>query len=410
MARSEFPEISASLADSIDDMFNKVTSSTAVLVLLGSLAGCSGSAKSPGLVAGVEKLPSETSFVGRSNVSDVSGPLISRSLTVTATSGNASALSDANYNTQFRSSGTPVRMCWDLSSLPAAKRSNILLVWYSNNTYGYDHTLISQVGYNNLSAYTIDGSTIPGGGAPPTSGFTTLVSVTGNTLKSREHVLTTAEYNWLCLNATESDGSAGNTDVGIQADLYDASLQSTSQGILFVGDSITANAMEHSGSSALNDQIAALGGQNIPYENAGWPGAQSADFHAKLPGWLAKFPGRYVPLSIGTNDAGVAPAAYYANMAQLVRDVQAAGKIAILHTITYSSDTGHTPYIKGLNAVIKQLLTDFPSALEGPDFYAEYKTNPQYIGPDGIHDTDVGAAHRRAMWAAWFAEYIYSVH
>ncbi|MGD9843707.1 MAG: hypothetical protein AB7U99_12560, partial [Steroidobacteraceae bacterium] len=111
MARSEFPEISASLADSIDDMFNKVTSSTAVLVLLGSLAGCSGSAKSPGLVAGVEKLPSETSFVGRSNVSDVSGPLISRSLTVTATSGNASALSDANYNTQFRSSGTPVRMC-----------------------------------------------------------------------------------------------------------------------------------------------------------------------------------------------------------------------------------------------------------------------------------------------------------
>jgi hypothetical protein len=278
----------------------------------------------------------------------------------------------------------------------------MLFAWFNDN-YGYDHALFGSPGYNNLGAYEIEASTASGGGAAPRNGFDTLVAVSANTRHSRQHVLNTAGYNWLCLHATQSDGSPRNTDISLQVDLFDVAEDQTLPGILFVGDSITAAAMNHNGSPALSDQIVAAGGRPIPYENAGWPFATSGDLHKQLPKWLADFPGHYVALQIGTNDKDAKPEEFRSNLLRVIADIDSAGKVAVLATVPYATDKDHAPYMPRLNEVIASVLRQAPSVLAGPDFYAEFKAHPELVGPDGVHDTAAGSAHRRALWARWFA-------
>ena len=212
----------------------------------------------------------------------------------------------------------------------------------------------------------------------------------------------------------DSDGSPGNNDAAAHVDIYDAS-RSEADGWLFVGDSITASGMGHERLSAFSTQsfsgqVEQLAGVAPPQENAGMPNWTTLDVARVLPGWLAIFPGRYVTLALGTNDAasGVAPDQFYLQIDALVRQVIEAGKVPVVPTIPWSRDPYHAARIPALNAQIRRLYESRPEVLEGPDLYALFFriTNDTF---------QVTACTRPAMemprcaaWAAIAAKLVYS--
>src|SRR5258707_3672095 len=155
----------------------------------------------------------------------------------------ASNANDGSYDTFWRSQGAPAWLAYDLSRVPATRRDKVLVAWYNEST-NYDHTIINNPTYNTPQDYTIDASSAPGGGNPPTTGWVTLVTVHGNHLHSRQHVVSMAGYNWLRINVTANDGAAENYDAEINMDVYDAST-ALSDDWIFFGDSITAGSMGH---------------------------------------------------------------------------------------------------------------------------------------------------------------------
>lgn len=83
--------------------------------------------------------------------------LISRGVPAYSSSGYdpASNANDDSYDTTWRSQGAPAWLAYDLSSVPAAKRSRVVVVWY-NESGNYDHTIINYPTYNMPQDYTID--------------------------------------------------------------------------------------------------------------------------------------------------------------------------------------------------------------------------------------------------------------
>jgi lysophospholipase L1-like esterase len=372
--------------------------------------------------------PSTVPLSGSGVTTNVTGAmtLISRGLPIYASSAQypATDANDADYNTAWRSVGVPATLALDLSSVPSAQRKQIWLVWYNDNTYGYDHVLIGQPGYNNPGTYTLEANAAAGGGTPPTSGWVQLESLAGNTLDSYSYLLNFTGYNWVRLNFIASDGSIGNTDIAINLDIYSAP-NGVTDGWFFNGDSITANCMRHTdvdGADANNpgtdvtlaapsfgQQVSALTGNDMPeQEDGGIPEFKSGDMLPYLSAWLAHIPSKYVTINLGTNDAAGIPAATYsANMETLALAVIAAGKTPIIPTIPFSVDATHQANEPSLNAKLQALYAAYPAIVPGPDLFSYFKAHPQYLSADGVHPNAQGCVAYRALWAQFAVSTIY---
>ena len=95
--------------------------------------------------------------------------LISRGLPVFASSqiyGVAGA-NDSDYSTVWRGN-IPGWIALDLSRVPVAQRTQVILAWYNDpSTSPYDHTVVGEVGYNNLRDDTVQANAAPEGTVPP---------------------------------------------------------------------------------------------------------------------------------------------------------------------------------------------------------------------------------------------------
>jgi lysophospholipase L1-like esterase len=328
---------------------------------------------------------------------------------------------DANSATEYRSVGVPAWVAYDLSSVPASQRGQILAVYY-NSSYAYN--TLHGPHYNNLGSYTIDGNPAPGGTSPPTSGWVSLVSVTGNTLHSRQHVLDLTGYPWVRINVTASDGSTYNYDADFtEFDLYDLStVGSPTDDWIFYGDSITAGGMityPQSGVGTFADLIHQSLPNRYPVaENGGEPYDKSSDGVTRLlgtfspsagTGYLSIFPGRYVVLSYGMNDAAASSdgSAFYNNMQQMVQAVLALGKIPVIPKIDYTNNPTYNANIPTLNAKIDQLYQNYPQIVPGPDFWTFFQQNPSLVGAGDIHPTSQGYAAMRQQWATLMLQEVY---
>ena len=383
--------------------WNLVTGVMVTVAVTGMLAACSGSKAAPGAAA--------AATATKPNVPGMR--LLSRGLPAFASSGAASAANDGDYNSWWRSARVPAELAYDLSSIAASGRQSILLAWYNDVTYGYDHTLLQQVGYNNPRNYTIEANAGRGGGSPPGSGWVVLATVADNTLHSREHLLDFRGYNWIRINATAADGSAGNMDILLNMDIYDAS-SGAPDSWLFAGDSITANGMGHANfpstaSESFGNQVGALSGITPVQENAGMPDWTAATLLQHLPGWLRSFPGHYVTINVGTNDAagGIATGEFYNSMSTMIAAVLATGKIPLVPSIPWSREQTHAANIPGLNAQIRKLYQAFPKIIPGPDLYRYFSEHQNLISADDVHPTDSGYAALRTLWATVAVQSIY---
>ncbi len=341
-------------------------------------------------------------------------PVISRNVPAFASAGNypASYANNDNYDRSWRSQGTPAWLAYDLSGVKGSERQKVLVVWY-NQTLAYDHTVIKENAYNMPSDYTLDVNSASAGGNPPDQGWRTLVTVKGNHYHSRQHILDLAGNNWMRIVVTAVDGSLENFDVALKMDVYDAN-NGTSDDWIFFGDSITAGGMGHwtvgNGVKTFAQLINEHAPDNFPVQEAGGIGfLTSADGAKYLNTWLQLFPGKYVGLSYGTNDATdcVSADSFYNNYVMMVRDVLSDGKIPVIPHIPWGKHSDIQRCGPALNAKIDALYSAFPEILKGPDLWTLFQTRPQLISNDTIHPTDTGFGVYRQQWANAMYEAVY---
>lgn len=342
---------------------------------------------------------------GGTNPAKVSPVLISRNVPAFASSEYSAAdqANDGSYDTSWRSQGVPSWLAYDLSHVPAARRSTALVVWY-NESYDYDHTLIENYAYNLPEDYTLEVNSAPGGGIPPDSGWRILVTVNGNHYHSRQHLIDMTGDNWLRIHVTASDGAPANMDISLNMDVYDASAGRVDDWVFF-GDSITAGAMGHLTMGEIPSFAQLINSQEPDHfpvqESGGTSYLASADGAKYLKAWLQLFPGTYVALSYGTNDANgcVDPQTFYANYAGMIQTVLADGKIPLVPHLPWGKMDNIQRCGPALNHQIDILYKVFPRIIRGPDLWTFFQAHQSLISSDNIHPTDAGFGALRQQWA-----------
>ena len=120
-------------------------------------------------------------------------------------------------------------------------------------------------------------------------------------------------------------------------DVHDASADGPSDSWIFYGDSITEDGMHGRRVDANFSQLINTARPSYfpAYENGGIGGLVSGDGASHINTWLSTFPGRYVGLAYGTNDANgcMSPTTFYNNYVTMVQAVINAGKVPIVPTI-----------------------------------------------------------------------------
>jgi len=326
---------------------------------------------------------------------------------------------DVNYETQWRAGKkptekSPAELTADLSSVAPEKRKKVLFVWFNEFTSPYDHTLITAVpnpGYNNMASYTISAL-----GADNT--WTELVEVKGNRLHSRQHLLELSGARKLKISASETDGTKDNYGIAFNADIYDAS-KGTADNWIFIGDSITQMAMNHwkmkcaAGEGSFSELIAKKKPGYFPLqENGGTGYMKSSDGAAHIKQWMEIFPGRYVVISYGTNDAWakMPPEEYAANYETMIKEALKAGKTVIVPVSMPWSSTINDIQEHGprLNAALGKILKKYPEVIKGPDLWVFYKKNASLLSRDGVHPSwPDGLFALRKLWAEFALKKIY---
>ena len=130
--------------------------------------------------------------------------------------------------------------------------------------------------------------------------------------------------------------------------------------------------------------------------------------------WLPLFPGKYVGLSYGTNDANSpgnlsqATTDFYNNVKSMAQKVIAAGKVPVIPTIPWARDSNYETYIPAFNAKIAQLYLDVPQIVHGPDLHAYFSSHQDQIRGDDLHPTAAGFAAYRQLWATAMLSAVYN--
>jgi lysophospholipase L1-like esterase len=310
----------------------------------------------------------------------------------------------------------------DLSSVPAEQRQQVLFCWQNDNVTGaYASDLINTAPNNLLKDYTVKVNTAAGGGSPPVSGWTTVGTVTGNILHSKQTLVNMNGANWIGVYITAVHGSLLNNNAQGKFAVHDARLGALDSWIAF-GDSITVRGFMHDEGNGFGQimpkQIHGLFPGFYPYwEAAGIGGWTAQDIQSYYAGWIAAFPGKYVAINFGTNDAnlgGFYVSNYQSNMQNIITAALNAGKTVVIPTIPWLNTTSQAQAnVITLNGIIASLIASNPGCIAGPDLYGYFSTHQSDISNDGLHPTDPsqgngnGYVNYKTQWVNWASTNIY---
>ncbi len=352
------------------------------------------------LTAGAAMLPEQNVQTGATvcaaEQTAAANPVISRSVPAFSGSGNASHGNDDAYWTAWESTA-PDYLAYDLSGVPAAQRRQVLAVWYNDSTYD---NLGSYVTKNAEPVdYVIEVNKAAGGGDCPADGWQTAVTVSGNGLSSRQHLVKMDGCNWIRMRVTKAEGGK----VKFNFDIHDAS-QGVNDSWIFLGDSITAGGMVNQWGTSFAAHIHQLDSRYYPAaQNGGIGGISSPHGKASIDEWLKDSPVKYVSIAYGTNDCWGNPNnadAYYSNTKYMIDAVLKLGKVPVLPTIPASTNKDVQPNVGIYNKKIQQLYSEYGDKLvHGPDFEAFFTEHPEYLSSDGVHPSSDGYEAMRGFWA-----------
>jgi lysophospholipase L1-like esterase len=269
-----------------------------------------------------------------------------------------------------------------------------------NSDYVFDY--ISDTGMEPQD-YSISVSSDSTNGADGT--WRTLVTVTDNHARIREHLLAFAGQSWVKMTVTKGQPRADQPYTTIdQIDLYDVSTN-LNDTFFFSGDSLTGIAYDRfdANQPAYAELVHAAFPQRFPAMLDGGLGGWNTDGAVQqIDSWLALNPDiHYWLLGWGTNDAfdQVSPDHFRANLQILVQKIKQAGHVVMLAHIPPIEKRNLDQEIQSLNAVIDQV-SAANGLNSGPDFYHLFLGHEStYLLSDGIHPTPEGA---KAMNLAWF--------
>ena len=383
---------------------------------------------------------------------------------MTTSSGTASAVNSLDNSVVWQSSGAPSVgspdiVTVDLTAVSSASRQSIVFNWISQKNYNWLVGGASPT-YGLPGDFTIQTNTAAGGGAAPTSGWTTVSTVTSNRYISGQQTLNTAGINWVRMVIT-AVATPANGGTQLKLRIYTNNIDSSGlfDGIAMAGDSITANNCSLLSPGNLNTTVVAIGNMiktggalgysepatAVPFtinvnasgyyplqENQGIAGTTNVDWvttggngNNYLATLLATTRSKYITINLGTNDAigGVSASTFTTALLNMAQQCWAANRVVIIPTIPWTSHAANSNVIT-LNAAIAALIAANPRILAGPDLYAFYSstnwagsgynnqtmiTTPDAggIGGDGIHPNTLGLAYYRILFAQWFAANIY---
>lgn len=338
-----------------------------------------------------------------------SNPVISRDCPAYSSDGTSSASSanDKHYFS-FWNGTAPDYLAYDLSEVPENQRKEVIAVWY-NATGQFDYTVLNGSSNGVPSDYTIEVNSADGG-VYPEDGWEVVETVKGNTLHSRQHVVNMSGYNWIRINITGNDGKEGGY-TSINMDIHNVS-EGITDSWIFYGDSITACGMMNCYGTGFAEYVNQIDSNYFPIqENGGIGGVRSSEGAENIDRWLADFPGKYVSIAYGTNDAWGNPSnteKYYNNISYMVEKIIEAGKTPIVPTIPYSTEPAVGNNVPLYNAKIEEIYKNYPEVIKGPDFYTFFSENPDLLSSDGVHPSEDGYASMRKLWAKTMYDEVYS--
>jgi hypothetical protein len=348
-------------------------------------------------------------------------PVISRDAPAYASDESypAEDANDDDYSTAWRSGREPPPAVWlayDLSTVDPAARTTVVAIFYNGGAF-YDHAAATnfQPAYSNAGDYVIQASAAPGGDVPDESSWETLAEVTGNTFNARQHVLDFTGYQWIRMSVSASDGSDMNRDVELNFDVHGAPAGVCDDWIVF-GDTIAAGAITTDAQATerlVPQRIAAADPARVPLVQPGGMDLYLAsDGRAHLTGpsgWLALFPGRFVAVAYGWEDAkeGTSPESFHTIMGDMVGAVLAAGKVPVLPRIAWSPVAADAAAVAPLNEQIDRLVAETPGVVSGPDLYAALLDDDAAF--DGGRLSDTGVEKAREAWAAAMRANVYGL-
>lgn len=276
--------------------------------------------------------------------------------------------------------------------------TRLLLTWESD--FIFDYISGKGLGPQNYSIAVSADSTNGADGI-----WRTIVTVSGNHTRVREHLLPFAGQSWVKMTVTKGQTQASQPYVFIdQIDLYNVST-SLNDTFFFSGDSVTAIAFSRF--DANQPSFAELVHASIPQHfpamlDGGLGGWNSDDAVQNINLWLTLNPDiHYWLLDWGMEDAfeQVSTDHFRTNLQFLVDKIKQAGHVPVLAHIPYTTMKKFDQEIQSLNVIIDQV-TEENGLFSGPDFYQLFLTHlTTYLLSNGIDPTSEGA---KAMNLAWF--------
>ena len=146
-------------------------------------------------------------------------------------------------------------------------------------------------------------------------------------------------------------------------------------------------------------------------ENGGIGGITSTDGKNNIDRWLSTYPGKYVSIAYGTNDAWgnqTGAEKYYENTVYMIEAIIKSGKVPVLPKIPYAKETGINTYLDDYNAMIDKIYSEYPQVVKGPDFDAYLRENPDWLSSDGVHPNSEGYEEMRRVWAETMYKNVYT--
>lgn len=343
---------------------------------------------------------------------DLKNPVISRGVPAYASAGGAAAANDDSYDSVWSTGPGASWLAYDLSKVPAKYRDGLLLVWYNEATSAYDQSisLNKKASLSIPRSYVIETNDAAGGGKPPQAGWSVRTTVRNNPYHSRQHVIEEKDANWVRLRVAGSQA----TQVRMNMDVYplEAGL---ADNWIFYGSSTPSRAMNHlrltPEAKTFSQMIAQARPGRFPVqENGSIGGINSEDGVKHIDTWLSIFPGKYVYLGLGANDAAecVPPAIFYRNMETMVIKAVNAGKVPVVPMFNWSPSGTVQHCGPPLINEIERLYVAYPQIVRGQDFWTYFRNNSGLVSADNIHPTLKGMWDYRRLSAQSALQTVYS--
>ena len=329
------------------------------------------------------------------------GPLISRGKTVKASNGTAASLVDGKYGTGVFTFSANSWFAIDIGTGP----TNIFISW---NTTSYSWSdKIADPGRSDCKQspsypenYTIQTSANSTDGAD--GDWTTMATVTGNSVTARGHQIEFTGMRWVKMAVTTSNRTNDKID---EVEVFNTS-DGADDTWFFAGTSISANAYKSFPTlKTFPSWVTEAHGEFSPVMiRGGIPCITSTHFARDISMYLeAAGSCHYWAIEMGTNDAWGGTdgnvAAFKTNLQLVIDSCKAHGIEPVIANVlaTDSAKAGWQVNPAYLQAVSD--LTKNNNLIEGPDYFAAFKANPAYLNNDGVHPGSKGSAAMHQLWA-----------